>query len=133
MDLPLLRYAGMINGISWLVVTKLDVLDAFSEIQVCVGYRIDGKKTDEIPAQASGYDKIECIYENRSGWKTSTEGITSMEKLPKAAREYLAFLEKESGARVGMVSTGPDRDHTIFVDEFAEAMKAAGRQVEVKA
>ena len=56
-----------------------------------------------------------------------------MEKLPKAAREYLAFLEKESGARVGMVSTGPDRDHTIFVDEFAEAMKAAGRQTEVKA
>jgi adenylosuccinate synthase len=133
MDLPLLRYAGMINGISWLVVTKLDVLDAFSEIPVCVGYRIDGKKTDEIPAQASGYDKIECIYENKPGWKSSTEGITSIEKLPKAAREYLAFLEKESGARVGMVSTGPDRDHTIFVDEFAEAMKAAGRQVEVKA
>jgi adenylosuccinate synthase len=133
MDLPLLRYAGMINGISWLVITKLDVLDAFSEIPVCVGYRIDGKKTDEIPAQASGYDKIECIYENKPGWKSSTEGITSIEKLPKAAREYLAFLEKESGARVGMVSTGPDRDHTIFVDEFAEAMKAAGRQVEVKA
>ena len=123
----------MINGISWLVVTKLDVLDAFSEIPVCVGYRIDGKKTDEIPAQASGYDKIECVYENKPGWKSSTEGITSIEKLPKAAREYLAFLEKESGARVGMVSTGPDRDHTIFVDEFAEAMKAAGRQVEVKA
>jgi adenylosuccinate synthase len=123
----------MINGISWLVVTKLDVLDAFSEIPVCVGYKIDGKKTDEIPAQASGYDKIECIYENKPGWKSSTEGITSMEKLPKAAREYLAFLEKESGARVGMVSTGPDRDHTIFVDEFAEAMKAAGRQAEVRA
>jgi adenylosuccinate synthase len=133
MDLPLLRYAGMINGISWLVVTKLDVLDAFDEIPVCVGYKIDGKKTDEIPAQDSGYQKIECIYECKPGWKTSTEGITQMEKLPKAAREYLAFLEKESGARVGMVSTGPDRDHTIFVDEFAAAMKAAGRQVEARA
>jgi len=127
MDLPLLRYAGMINGISWLVVTKLDVLDEFAEIPVCVGYKIDGKKTDEVPAQASGYEKIECIYEERPGWKTATQGITSMEKLPKAAREYLAFLEKESGARVGMVSTGPDRDHTIFVDEFAGAMKAAAR------
>jgi adenylosuccinate synthase len=125
MDLPLLRYAGMINGISWLVVTKLDVLDEFAEIPVCVGYKIDGKKTDEVPAQASGYEKIECIYEKRLGWKTSTQGITSLEKLPKAAREYLAFLEKESGARVGMVSTGPDRDHTIFVDEFAAAIKAA--------
>jgi len=133
LDLPLLRYAGMINGISWLVVTKLDVLDAFSEIPVCVGYKIDGKKTDEIPAQASGYDKIECIYENKPGWKTSTEGITSMEQLPKAAREYLAFLEKESGAQVGMVSTGPDRDHTISVDDFATAMRAASRQVEARA
>jgi adenylosuccinate synthase len=134
MDLPLLRYAGMINGISWLVVTKLDVLDEFSEIPVCVGYKIDGKATDEIPAQASGYEKIECVYDKRPGWKTSTQGIREIEKLPKAAREYLAFLEKESGARVGMISTGPDRDHTIFVDEFAAAMKAAGRQqVEVKA
>jgi adenylosuccinate synthase len=133
MDLPLLRYAGMINGISWLVVTKLDVLDAFDEIPVCVGYKIDGKKTDEIPAQDSGFQKIECIYEKKPGWKTSTEGITEMDKLPKAAREYLAFLEKESGARVGMVSTGPDRDHTIFVDEFAAAMKAATRQAEAKA
>jgi adenylosuccinate synthase len=133
MDLPLLRYAGMINGISWLVVTKLDVLDAFDEIPVCVGYKIDGKKTDEIPAQDSGFQKIECIYEKKPGWKTSTEGITEMDKLPKAAREYLAFLEKESGARVGMVSTGPDRSHTMFVDEFAAAMKAATRQAEVKA
>jgi adenylosuccinate synthase len=134
MDLPLLRYAGMINGISWLVVTKLDVLDEFSEIPVCGGYKIDGKRTDEIPAQASGYEKIECIYEKRPGWKTSTQGITEIEKLPKQAREYLAFLEKESGARVGMISTGPDRDHTILVDEFAAAMKAAGRQqVEAKA
>jgi adenylosuccinate synthase len=134
MDLPLLRYAGMINGISWLVVTKLDVLDEFAEIPVCVGYKIDGKATDEIPAQASGYEKIECIYEKRPGWKTSTQGITELEKLPKPAREYLTFLEKESGARAGMISTGPDREHTIFVDEFAAAMKAAGRQqLEVKA
>jgi adenylosuccinate synthase len=134
MDLPLLRYAGMINGISWLVVTKLDVLDEFAEIPVCVGYKIDGKLTDEIPAQASGYDKIECRYETKPGWKTSTQGITALEKLPRQAREYLAFLEKESGARVGMVSTGPDREHTIFVEDFAAAMKAAGRQqAEVKA
>ncbi len=123
----------MINGISWLVVTKLDVLDEFSEIPVCVGYKVDGKKTDEIPAQASGYEKIECLYESRPGWKSSTLGITTMEKLPTAARDYLAFLEKESGARVGMVSTGPDRDHTIFVDEFSAAMRAARRQAEAKA
>jgi adenylosuccinate synthase len=118
-DLPLLRYSTMINGISWLVVTKLDVLDEMEEIPVCVGYKIDGKKIDEIPAQDSGYQKIDCIYQKIPGWRTSTEGITQMEKLPKAAREYLAFLEKESGARIGMVSTGPGREQTIFVDEFA--------------
>jgi len=134
MDLPLLRYAGMINGISWLVITKLDVLDALDQIPVCVAYKIDGQTTDEVPAQASGYDRIECVYKTLPGWQTSTEGITSMEKLPTAAREYLNFLEKETGARIGLVSTGPDRDHTIFVDEFLGELKAAGRnQVKVNA
>src|SRR5712691_8959099 len=77
LDLPLLRYAGMINGISWLVVTKLDVLDELAEIPVCVGYKINGKKTAEIPAHASGYDNIEGIYHTMPGWKSSTQGITS--------------------------------------------------------
>jgi adenylosuccinate synthase len=128
MDLPLLRYAGMINGISWLVVTKLDVLDELAEIPVCVSYKVNGQATDEIPAQDSGYEKLEPVYRNMPGWRTSTEGITQFEKLPQAAREYLAFLEKESGARVGMVSTGADRNHTIFVDDFLSQLKAAGRQ-----
>jgi len=119
LDLPLLRYAGMINGISWLVVTKLDVLDELAEIPVCVGYKVNGKETPEVPAQASGYDQIECIYTMMPGWRSSTQGITEMEKLPKAARQYLAFLEKESGARIGMVSTGPGREQTIFLEEFA--------------
>ena len=119
LDLPLLRYAGMINGISWLVVTKLDVLDELAEIPVCVGYKINGKMTGEIPAQASGYDRIECVYRTMPGWRTSTQGVTTMDKLPKAAREYLQFLENETGARIGMVSTGPDRDQTILTAEFA--------------
>ncbi|HEX6503696.1 MAG TPA: adenylosuccinate synthase [Terriglobales bacterium] len=128
LDLPLLRYSVMINGISWLVVTKLDVLDELAEIPICVKYKINGKETAEIPAQDSGYAKIEPVYEKMPGWKTSTQGIRSMEKLPKAARTYLAFVEKETGARVGMVSTGPDREQTIFVDEFAAELKAAATQ-----
>ncbi len=119
LDLPLLRYAGMINGISWLVVTKLDVLDELAEIPVCVGYKINGKPTAEIPAHASGYDAIECLYHSMPGWRTSTQGVTELGKLPKPAREYLNFLESESGARVGMVSTGPGREQTILVDDFA--------------
>jgi adenylosuccinate synthase len=132
LDLPLLRYAGMINGISWLVVTKLDVLDELAEIPVCVGYKIDGKVTAEIPAHASGYDAIECVYKTLPGWRTSTQGITELGKLPKAAREYLDFLEKESGARVGMVSTGPGREQTMLVDSFgAELNQLTDRQAVV--
>ena len=123
LDLPLLRYAGMINGISWLVVTKLDVLDELAEIPVCVGYKIDGKVTEEIPAHGSGYDAIECVYRTMPGWRASTQGITQIEKLPQAAREYLAFLEKETEARIGMVSTGPGREQTMFGDAFTAALQ----------
>jgi adenylosuccinate synthase len=134
LDLPLLRYAGMINGTSWLVVTKLDVLDELAEIPVCVGYRINGKVTTEIPAHASGFDGIECVYHSMPGWRTSTQGITRVEKLPLAAREYLAFLEKESGARIGMVSTGPGREQTMFVDDFAALLSGlSGQKTEVSA
>jgi adenylosuccinate synthase len=128
LDLPLLRYSGMINGTSWLVVTKLDVLDDLAEIPVCVGYKIDGKATIEAPAQASGYEKIECIYQKLPGWRTPTEGITKYNQLPQKAREYLAFVEKEVGAKVGMISTGPDRDHTILVDEFIAELKTAAKK-----
>jgi adenylosuccinate synthase len=127
MDMPLLRYSVMINGISWLVITKLDVLDELSEIAVCTGYKVDGKLTTDPPAQAIGYDKLEPVYTKLPGWQTSTLGITDFEKLPAKARKYLAFLEKESGARIGMVSTGPGREQTIFVDEFTAALKSAKR------
>jgi adenylosuccinate synthase len=118
LDLPQLRYAGMINGISWLVVTKLDVLDHLSEIPVCVGYKIDGKEIDGMPPQACGYEKIECIYRTMPGWATPTNKVKTFDELPKAAREYLKFIEKETGARVGLISTGPDRAETILVDDF---------------
>ncbi len=123
LDLPLLRYAGMINGISWLVVTKLDVLDDLAEIPVCVAYKVNGKKTAEIPAQSSGYEEIDCVYNKMPGWRTSTQGITKIEKLPKAAREYLSFIEHETGARVGMISTGPGREQTMFTDDFLAAVR----------
>jgi adenylosuccinate synthase len=123
LDLPLLRYAAMINGISWLVVTKLDVLDELAEIPVGVAYKIGGKPTKEIPAHASGYDKIECVYRKLPGWQTSTQGIREFDKLPRATREYLTFVEKETGARVGMVSTGPERDQTILTQEFATELR----------
>ena len=126
LDLPLLRYAGMINGISWLVVTKLDVLDHLTEIPVCVGYKINGKEMTEIPAQACGYETLECVYRKIPGWATSTQGMKTVEELPKAAREYLAFIEKETNARVGMISTGPDREQTILVPDFVSELGLKG-------
>ena len=128
LDIPLLRYSGMINGTNWLVVTKLDVLDELAEIPVCVGFKIDGKETTEPPAQASGFEKIECIYRKMPGWRTSTEGITDYEKLPKQAHNYLDFVAKETGAKIGMISTGPDRDHTILIDEFITELKVAAKK-----
>jgi len=126
LDLPLLRYSNMINGTSWLVVTKLDVLDEQAEIPVCVGYKIDGKKTEEIPAQASGFEKIEPIYTKLPGWHTSTFGIADHDKLPEKAKRYLEFVEKESGAKIGIVSTGPDREQTAFVPEFTSLLDSVG-------
>ena len=122
LDLPQLRYAGMINGISWLVVTKLDVLDHLTEIPVCVGYKVDGKEIDGLPPQACGYEKIECMYRKMPGWATATNKVKTFPGLPKAAREYLAFIEKETGARVGLISTGPDREETILVDDFVKEL-----------
>ena len=124
LDLPLLRYSGMINGTSWLVVTKLDVLDELAEIPVCVAYKVNGKETAEIPAEASCWDKIECVYKKMPGWQTTTQGITELGKLPKAAREYLSFVEREADARIAMVSTGPGRDETIFADAFVAELNS---------
>ncbi|RZU41212.1 adenylosuccinate synthase [Edaphobacter modestus] len=123
LDLPLLRYSNMINSTEWLVVTKLDVMDACEEIPVCTGYKIDGKVTDVIPADMRGFDSIQPIYTTLKGWNESTEGITEWEKLPQLAQDYLRFLEKESKAKIGMVSTGPDRDQTITLPEFDAALK----------
>jgi adenylosuccinate synthase len=122
LDIPLLRYSNQVNGAEWLVVTKLDVLDELEEIPICVGYDLDGKVSDEIPADVQGLERIKPVYTTLKGWRTSTEGITEFDKLPKAAQEYLRFQERESGAKIGMVSTGPDREQTMLLPEFASAL-----------
>ncbi len=122
LDIPLLRYSNQVNGAEWLVITKLDVLDTLPEIPICVGYEIDGKVTDEIPADVDGLERIKPVYTTLKGWQTSTEGITDFEQLPQAAKDYLRFQEQESGAKIGMVSTGPDREQTMVLPEFASAL-----------
>jgi adenylosuccinate synthase len=123
LDIPLLRYSNHVNGAEWLVVTKLDVLDELDEIPVCIGYEINGRVTDEIPADAHGLEAVMPRYTTLKGWRQTTEGITEYGKLPQAARDYLKFQERESGAKIGMISTGPDRAQTIVLPEFAEALE----------
>jgi adenylosuccinate synthase len=122
LDIPLLRYSNHVNSAEWLVITKLDVLDELDEIPICTGYEIGGKITDEIPADVEGLESIKPVYTKLKGWRQSTVGITEYEKLPQAARDYLAFQERESGAKVGMISTGPERNQTIVLPEFAAAL-----------
>jgi adenylosuccinate synthase len=126
LDIPQLRYSNQVNGAEWLVVTKLDVLDELQEIPVCVGYEINGKVTDEMPADVQGLESIKPRYTTLKGWCQSTEGITEYDKLPAAAREYLRFQERESGAKIGMISTGPDREQTMLLPEFAQALDKMG-------
>ena len=120
LDLPLLRYSNMINSTEWLVVTKMDVMDECPEIPVCTGYKIDGKVTDVIPADMVGFKKIEPVYTRLKGWMSLTAGVTEYDKLPKLAQEYMEFLQRESGAKIGMISTGPDRVETMMLPEFAK-------------
>ena len=127
LDIPQLRYSNQVNGAEWLVVTKLDVLDELDEIPVCVGYEIDGQVTDEMPADVQGLESIKPRYTRLKGWRQSTEGVTEFDRLPHAARDYLRFQERESGARIGMVSTGPERNQTILLPEFAHALDSIHR------
>jgi adenylosuccinate synthase len=122
LDLPLLRYSNMINGTNWLIVTKLDVLDDIETIPICTSYRVNGKETQEIPAQNSDFEQIEPVYTELPGWQSQTYGINKYDQLPDKAKSYLAFIEKQTGAKVGIVSTGPDREQTIFVDAFTTAL-----------
>jgi adenylosuccinate synthase len=124
LDIPLLRYSNQVNSAEWLVVTKLDVLDQLEEIPICVGYQIGGHQTDQIPADVEGLESIKPVYTTLKGWRSSTEGITEYDKLPVEAREYLRFQEREAGAKIAMISTGPDRDQTIVLPEFAATLKA---------
>jgi adenylosuccinate synthase len=124
LDIPMLRYSNQVNGAEWLVITKLDVLDELAEIPICIGYELEGKMTDEVPADVHGLASIKPRYTTLKGWRESTEGITEFDKLPKAAQEYLRFQERESGAKIGMVSTGPDRGQTMVLPEFAAALSA---------
>src|SRR5918998_1309851 len=108
------RYAAELNGFSTVALTKLDVLDALDGLKVCPGYRLDGRDVDGFPAVAADLRRVEPVYETLPGWKSSTEGITEMGKLPPNARAYVEYLSRAMDVEIGLVSTGPERDQTIL-------------------
>ena len=112
-DLPALRRAIYNSSISGLCLTKLDVLDALPQIQVCTHYDMDGERLDVAPVGADELARCQPVYETLPGWQSSTVGITNYDQLPEKARDYIAWLEHALGVPVAIVSTGPDRVHTI--------------------
>ncbi|MBL8326616.1 MAG: adenylosuccinate synthase [Rubrivivax sp.] len=115
LDAAALKRSVIINGISGLCITKLDVLDGLSEIKVCTGYRLGDRLIDVLPLDAEEIAACAPVYELLPGWSDTTAGLTNWEQLPANARRYLERVQVLIGAPIDMVSTGPDRVHTILL------------------
>jgi adenylosuccinate synthase len=115
LDAAALKRSMIINGISGLCITKLDVLDGLEEILVCVGYELAGRRIDILPLDADDIVACRPVWERFEGWGESTAGITSWDRLPASARRYLERVQALIGVPIDMVSTGPDREHTIVL------------------
>jgi len=114
-DAALLKRSAQVNGLSGLCITKLDVLDGLTELQLCVGYELDGERIDILPMGAEEIARCKPIYETIPGWTDSTVGMTDYDTLPANARKYLERIAQVTGVPIAMISTSPDRDHTILM------------------
>jgi adenylosuccinate synthase len=115
LDLVALKYGCRTNGVDELAITKLDVLDKFDKIKVCVAYELDGARFDEMPIDISDLDRVKPVYQEFEGWMVSTSGLTSYDKLPAKAKSYLGFISDNLGAKIGLISTGAGREATIVL------------------
>jgi adenylosuccinate synthase len=110
------KYSVMINGMTSIVITKLDVLQGLKRIKICTAYEFDGKKTDRFILDSKKLAKVKPVYEEMPGWDMDISGVKSFDELPENARNYLKRLEEICGARISIISVGPRRDQTIVVD-----------------
>ena len=115
-DAVLVKQTIKTSGINGIALTKLDVLDEFDTIQICIAYDLNGKKIDYLPASSIEQFKVKPIYKSFKGWKTSTNGIKSFSELPKQAQTYIKFIEEFVEAKVSTVSTSPERKDTILIE-----------------
>ena len=116
-DGVLVRQTIKISGINAIALTKLDVLDELNEIKVCIKYELNGKKIDYLPTASEDQHKIKPIYKSFPGWKSSTQGIRNIKDLPEKAKSYIYALEDFIGAKVSSISTSPERDDTILIED----------------
>ena len=109
------------SGIHGIALTKLDILDALKEIKICVGYRLDGREIDYLPASERAQAEVEPIYETIAGWKGATAGARSWADLPAQAIKYVRRIEELVGCPVALLSTSPEREDTILMQNPFEA------------
>jgi adenylosuccinate synthase len=112
-DAVVARFAARINGVSDFVLTKLDVLDGWERIPVCVAYDVDGVRHDEMPMTQTDFHHARPIYEFFDGWDEDISGARSLDDLPKNAQQYVSALEDMSGAPISAIGVGPGRDQTV--------------------
>ena len=112
-DAVLLRYSVMVNGIERIAITKLDVLDDFDEIHVCIEYELNGKPLKSFPSDVNTLSKVKPIYESFKGWKAKLSDVRNYADLPEPARRYVEVIERSSGAKVSLISVGARREQTV--------------------
>ncbi|MCH7906216.1 MAG: adenylosuccinate synthase [Chloroflexi bacterium] len=112
------RYSAKVNGFDALIITKLDILDGFDTVKVCVAYEIDGKRTENFPIDSALLSRSKPIYEELPGWSGSTAGITRPEDVPANAMSYIRFIEDLLGVKASIISSGPRREETVVLDDI---------------
>ena len=115
LDACVVRYAGILSGIDYMAVTRLDILDTFDKIKMCTGYKYKGELLPSVPASLNVLSEVEPVYETFSGWKTSITKCRTYDELPENAKKYLTRMAEVTGIALGIVSVGPNRDETIVV------------------
>ena len=118
-DAVVARHAAMTCGVDEWALTKLDVLDGFERIKICVAYEVGGKRVEHFPANVREVSRCVPVYEEMPGWKTATRGASKFSELPEAARKYVGRLEEITGVRAGILSLGPRREETLFLGKDA--------------
>ena len=116
-DGVLVRQTIKISGINGIALTKLDVLDELDEIKICIAYKLNGKKIDYLPAAVDDQLKVKPVYKSFKGWKSSTKGIKDINDLPQKAKNYIIDLEKFIETKISSISTSPERNDTILIED----------------